>query len=149
MLSEELPNPPAPQGSYVPAVVHGALVMTAGMTPRVDGALRHRGQVGADVSVEEAQEAAAIAAGNALAAAVAALGPDREVERVLRLSVYVNAVAGFTEHSRVADGASGRLRALLGEAAGACRVAVGVASLPGGACVELELTCSWAPREGR
>lgn len=143
MLSEELPPPPRPQGSYVPAVVHGDLVMTAGMTPRVDGVLAHRGQVGTDVSMDDAKVAAAIAAGNALAAAVQALGPGRVLDRVLRMAVYVNAAAGFAEHSAVADGASERLRALLGDRAGACRVAVGVASLPGDACVELELTCTW------
>jgi enamine deaminase RidA (YjgF/YER057c/UK114 family) len=114
------------------------------MTPRVDGALRHAGQVGADVSIEEAQQAAAIAVANALAAALAALPDGGRLDRVLRLTVYVNAVTGFTQHSAVADGASTRLVELLGGAGGACRSAVGVASLPGGACVELELTCAWS-----
>jgi enamine deaminase RidA (YjgF/YER057c/UK114 family) len=116
------------------------------MTPRVDGALQHRGQVGADVSLEQARQAAAIAVGNALSAALAALPPDGRIDRVLRLTVYVNAGASFTEHSAVADGASARLVELLGDPGAACRSAVGVASLPGGACVELELTCAWSPR---
>ena len=148
-LRDLLPPAPTPQGGYLPAVVdaHTGLVVTAGMTPRVDGALQHRGQVGADVSLEDARQAAAIAVGNALSAALAALPPDGRLDRVLRLTVYVNAVAGFTEHSAVADGASARLVELLGEAGGACRSAVGVASLPGGACVELELTCAWSTRD--
>lgn len=149
LLSDELPRPPDPQGSYVPAVVHGELVMTAGMTPRIDGELQHRGQVGDAIAVDQAREAAAIAAANALSAAARALGPDRAIDRILRMAVYVNAVGGFSQHSAVADGASEKLRALLGDRAAACRVAVGVASLPGDACVELELTCSWKHRGSR
>jgi enamine deaminase RidA (YjgF/YER057c/UK114 family) len=127
----------------VPAVRHGALVVTAGMTPRVDGVLTHRGRVGADVTVEEAREAAAVAVANALSAAVAALDGDR-LARAVHLSVYVNAAPDFEQHTAVADGASARLRELLGEAGAASRAAVGVTSLPGGACVEVVLTCGIA-----
>jgi enamine deaminase RidA (YjgF/YER057c/UK114 family) len=143
-LLRQLPPPPRAQGGYVPAVAHGGLVVTAGMTPRVDGALHHRGQVGTDLSVEEAQEAAAVAAGNALSAALAALGHGQQLDRVLRMTVYVNAAPGFTQHTAVADGASARLTELLGERGAASRAAVGVTSLPGDACVELELTCAIA-----
>jgi len=66
------------------------------------------------------------------------------IGRALRLSVFVNATDGFTEHSRVADGASDRLVELLGERGVVVRTAVGVASLPGGACLEVELTCTRA-----
>lgn len=148
-LLAQLPTPPRPQGGYVPAVVHqvlgtfGGLVMTAGMTPRIDGTLRHRGQVGRDVDLATAQAAASIAVANALAAAVASLGPDRRFDRVLRLTVYVNAEPDFDQHTAVADGASSRLRELLGQDGDAARAAVGVTSLPGGACVEVELTCAW------
>ena len=147
-LLRRLPSPPAPQGGYQPAVAGAGLVVTAGMTPRVDGELRHRGQVGAEVPLEDAREAAAIAVGNALSAALAATPPGGRLDRVLRLTVYVNAVPGFTQHSAVADGASARLVELLGDAGAASRSAVGVASLPGGACVELELTCSWSATGG-
>jgi enamine deaminase RidA (YjgF/YER057c/UK114 family) len=128
----------------VPAIAHAGLVVTAGMTPRIDGTLRYRGRVGGDLTVEEAREAAAIAAGNALSAALAALAPGQRLDRVLRLTVYVNAAPGFTEHTAVADGASARLRELLGDRGAAARSAVGVSSLPGDACVELELTCAYA-----
>ena len=124
---------------------HGDVVVTAGMTPRVDGVLTHRGQVGSDVTVEQAKIAAATAAGNALSAAVAVLGPDERVERVVHLAVFVNAAAGFEQHTAVADGASARLRELLGDVGAASRAAVGVTSLPGGACVEVVLTCGVAP----
>jgi enamine deaminase RidA (YjgF/YER057c/UK114 family) len=118
------------------------------MTPRVDGVVQYAGQVGADVSVADARTAAAIAADNALAAAIAALAEGEHFDRVLKMTVYVNAASGFDQHTAVADGASARLRDLLGDQGSAARAAVGVTSLPGGACVELELTCAWSAREG-
>lgn len=139
--SQGLPDPPRAQGHYRPAVVADSLVLTAGMTPRVDGILQYVGRVGEDLSIEEAQEGAAIAAANAVAAAAEAAGSVDALRRVLRVTVYVNAAPGFTEHTRVADGASQRLEELLGERGAAVRSAVGVGSLPGGACVEVELTC--------
>lgn len=148
-LRRSLPAPPRPQGGYVPATVLprgpvGGLIMTAGMTARVDGVLQHRGRVGHDLDLATARAAAVIAVDNALAATLAALGPERRLDRVLRLVVYVNADPGFEDHPAVADGASARLRELLGEVGDAARSAVGVTSLPGGACVELELTCAWS-----
>jgi enamine deaminase RidA (YjgF/YER057c/UK114 family) len=119
------------------------------MTPRVDGVLRYRGRVGSDLTIAEARQAAAIAVGNALSAALAALAPGQRLERVLRLTVYVSAGPEFTEHSAVADGASERLLDLLGDSGAAARSAVGVASLPGGAPVELELTCAYATADRR
>lgn len=148
-LCAELPPPPRPQGGYVPAVADGAWVQTAGMTPRVDGVLRYVGQVGAELTVEEARAAAALAVENALSAALRAAesgsrseGSGWRFERIVHLRVYVNAVAGFAEHSAVADGASERLRSLLGDRGAAARTALGVSSLPQGAAVEVELTCS-------
>lgn len=140
--SSTLPSTPRPQGRYVPATATETLVLTAGMTPRVDGRLRHTGSVGDQVSVAQAREAAGLAVANALAAAVAVVGSVDGIARALRLTVFVNAVPGFTEHSSVADGASDRLVELLGERGVVVRSAVGVASLPGGACVEVELTCA-------
>ena len=128
----------------MPAVRHGTVLVTAGMTPRVDGALVHAGQVGTDVTTDDARSAAGIAVKNALSAAVAELGDDALLEQVLHLVVYVNAAAGFTQHTAVADGASEQLRELLGDRGAASRAAVGVTSLPGGACVEVVLTCGVA-----
>ncbi|WP_341228962.1 RidA family protein [Nocardioides salarius] len=137
-----LPPPPRPQGSYRPAMAAGGLLVTAGMTPRVDGALQYVGQVGAEIGLEEARAAAAIAAGNAVSALAEVVGSADGIGQVLRMTVYVNAATGFTQHSAVADGASARLVELLGERGSAVRSAVGVSSLPGGACVEIELTGS-------
>ena len=149
MLSErlagQLPLPPRPQGGYVPAARHGDLVVTAGMTPRVDGVLTSRGQVGSDLTVEEARAAAAIAVANALSAALSVVGEGQDLARVVHLAVFVNAAPGFEGHTAVADGASDRLGELLGEAGAASRAAVGVTSLPGGASVEVVLTCGLGP----
>jgi len=125
----------------VPATSTDHLVLTAGMTPRVDGVLRHVGRVGAEVSLADARTAAGIAAGNAVAAAAAEAGGIDAIARALRLTVFVRAVEDFTDHPKVADAASDRLVELLGDRGVVARSAVGVASLPGGACVEVELTC--------
>jgi enamine deaminase RidA (YjgF/YER057c/UK114 family) len=138
---EALPGAPIPQGSYVAATATDHLVLTAGMTPRVDGVLQHTGKVGREVTLHDARAAAAIAVSNAVAAACSHVGSLAGIGRALRLTVFVNAVEEFTQHSAVADGASERLVELLGERGVVVRTAVGVASLPGGACLEVELTC--------
>src|SRR5688572_12775223 len=125
-----LPTPPKPQGRYVPALRQGQLVMTAGMTPRVEGVLQFTGKVGRDVSLDDARRAAGIAASNAVAAAAEAAGSADLIQRALRLTVYVNAPEDFTAHPQVADGASDALAELLGERGAVVRSAVGVASLP-------------------
>lgn len=140
-LPSQLPSRPVPQGRYVPAVAAGGLVVTAGMTPRVEGVLQYVGRVGESITAADARAAAAIAAANAVAAVAAEVGSLDAVERAMRLTVFVNAVPDFTGHPAVADGASERLVELLGARGVVARSAVGVASLPGGACVEVELTC--------
>ncbi|MEP7368352.1 MAG: RidA family protein [Dermatophilaceae bacterium] len=135
-----LPTPPTPQGRYVPALEAGPLILTAGMTPRVEGVLQSVGKVGREVSTGDARAAARIAASNAIAAAAQVAGSLDVIRRAVRMTVYVNAVEDFAEHSAVADGASEVLAEVLGERGAVVRTAVGVASLPGGACVEIELT---------
>jgi enamine deaminase RidA (YjgF/YER057c/UK114 family) len=135
------PAPP-PQGRYVPAVVYGGVAYSAGMTPRIDGELMLRGTVGDEVTAEQARELAGRAASNALSAIAAAVGGSANIARCLRLTVYVAAAPGFTAHSAVADGASDALWEQLGERAAVVRSAVGVAGLPSGAPVEVELTAA-------
>ncbi|MGY1770931.1 RidA family protein [Blastococcus sp. SYSU D00813] len=134
-----------PQGAYVPAVVHGGMVWTAGMTPRRDGVLLVRGTVGREVDVATAREAAGTAAGNTLTAVEEALGSLDAVERAVKLTVFIAAVEGFTEHAAVADGASAVLRERLGDRGVVARAAIGVATLPGGAPVEVELLAAVRP----
>ena len=131
---------PRPQGDYTVAVVHGDVACSAGMTPRVDGQLVAQGVVGRDIGVEQARGLAEIAVVNALAAVAAAAGGVGRIVRCLQLTVYISAVAGFTEHTTVADGASAALLAALGDRGVVARAAVGVAGLPGGAPLEVVLT---------
>lgn len=140
--AERLPHPPKPQGRYVPAVVYGGVAYSAGMTPRIDGALPLRGIVGADVSAEQARVLAGRAAANALAAVADAAGGIDNVVRCLQMTVYIAATAGFTEHSAIADGASAVLRTQLQEHGEVARSAIGVSTLPSGAPVEVTLTAA-------
>jgi enamine deaminase RidA (YjgF/YER057c/UK114 family) len=140
-----LPSAPQPQGRYAAAVVHGGLAVSAGMTPREHGQLTVVGTVGDDVSVEVAFAAAGLAAANALRAIADAVGGVGNISRCLRMTVYIACRPGFTAHSAVADGASARLRDILGERGLAARSAIGVASLPSGAPIEVELMAAVDP----
>ncbi|TYQ09724.1 UNVERIFIED_ORG: enamine deaminase RidA (YjgF/YER057c/UK114 family) [Gordonia westfalica J30] len=133
---------PAAQGDYLTAVRHETVIFTAGMTPRLDGVLTTTGIFGRDLTVSAGREPAKQAASNALAAATSALAAGEEIDRCVRLTVYVAATRSFTEHSRIADFASQRIREELGEEAIGVRTTIGVASLPGGAPIEIELTAS-------
>jgi enamine deaminase RidA (YjgF/YER057c/UK114 family) len=133
-----------PQGAYLPAVVHGGFAWTAGMTPRRYGELLVQGVVGRDLDVADAREAAALAADNAVTALVEAVGLAG-IERAVKMTVFIAAVDGFTAHSTVADGASRVLRERLGERGAVARSAVGVATLPSGAPVEVELVAAVRP----
>lgn len=139
-----LPAVPAPVAAYVPAVHDGATIVTSGQLPFVDGELVAAGLVGAEVTPEEATDAARVACLNALAAAAAVAGGADAITRVLKVVVYVASAPGFTGQSGVANGASLLLGELLGEAGRHARSAVGVAALPLGSPVELELTLSTA-----
>lgn len=130
---------PRPQGRYVPAVLAGDTVRTAGMTPRRDGELILTGRVGAEVTVEQARAAAVVAVGNALAAIRATL-PEGTSFRPVEMVVYVASAPGFVDLSVVADGASDLIKRELGVDALPVRTAVGVHTLPGGAPLEIALT---------
>ena len=138
-LNLELPTVAAPVGSYVPALRSGRQVLTSGQLPLRDGKVVCTGKVPGDVSVEQAAEGAAIAVLNALAAIASIAGGLDAVFRVVRLCVYVNSSPGFTEQSKVANGASDLLGNIFGDAGRHVRSAVGVAELPLNAAVELEL----------
>ncbi|PPI20495.1 LysR family transcriptional regulator [Rathayibacter sp. AY1B1] len=138
-LGVELPAVAAPAGAYVPAVVHGGLVYTAGQIPFVDGALPLVGKVGAEVSPEQAKDLARTCALNALAAVADAIGSLDRVTRIVKLTGFVASAAGFTGQPGVINGASELLGDVFGEPGRHARSAVGVAELPLGAPVEVEL----------
>ena len=137
-LGLELPPVATPAGAYVPAVVDGGLVWTAGQLPLVDGTLPVTGLVGEDVSAESAAALARACALNALAA-VASVASLDDVERVVKVVGFVASVPSFTGQPAVVNGASELLGEVFGTAGKHARSAVGVASLPLGAPVEVEL----------
>ena len=138
-LGVELPAVAVPAGAYVPVVVHGGLVYTAGQIPFVDGALPLVGKVGAEVSPEQAKDLARTCALNALAAVADAIGSLDRVTRIVKLTGFVASASGFTGQPGVINGASELLGDVFGEPGRHARSAVGVAELPLGAPVEVEL----------
>ncbi|SDO87382.1 Enamine deaminase RidA, house cleaning of reactive enamine intermediates, YjgF/YER057c/UK114 family [Klenkia soli] len=138
-LGLRLPPVAAPVASYVPAVRTGNLVMTSGQLPFVDGGLRRTGKVGGSVEAEDAAHDAKVCALNALAAIDDLVGLD-SVARVVRVVGYVASAEGFTGQPRVINGASELIGKVFGKAGEHARSAVGVAELPLGAPVEVELT---------
>ena len=137
-LGITLPQVVPPLASYVPARRSGPFVFTAGQLPMVDGALPATGQVGGDVDPETAHDLAHIAALNGLAAIDALVGLDA-VAGVVKVVGYVASAPGFTGHPGVVNGASELLGKVFGDAGAHARSAVGVASLPLGSPVEVEL----------
>lgn len=141
-LGLELPAVAAPAGDYLPAVRSGQLVFTAGQLPFVDGALAATGVVGEApglVTPEAARDLAARSALNALAAAATVLGSLDEVVRVVKVTGFVASDPAFTGQPGVVNGASELLGRVFGEAGRHARSAVGVAALPLGSPVEVEL----------
>jgi enamine deaminase RidA (YjgF/YER057c/UK114 family) len=137
-LGMRLPSVAAPAGAYVPAVRTGSLVYTAGQVPFVDGKLAAVGKVGAEISAEDAKGHARTCALNALAAVHDLVGIDAVV-RVVKVVGFVASAEGFTGQPGVVNGASEVLGEIFGDAGKHARSAVGVAELPLGVPVEVEI----------
>ncbi len=138
-LGIELPPVAAPVADYVPAVRSGSLVYTSGQVPLIGGELAVAGKVGAEVSQDEAKRCARTCALNALAAAADLVGIDG-LARVVKVVGYVASAAGFAGQPAVVNGASELFGEVFGAAGAHARSAIGVAELPLGAPVEVELT---------
>jgi enamine deaminase RidA (YjgF/YER057c/UK114 family) len=138
-LGLTLPAAPVPVANYVPARQFGDLVFASGQTPTVDGRLTVRGKLGAEITVEQGQEAARLCALNCLAAVAGLLGDLDRVAAVLKLTGYVASAPGFVDQPAVVNGASVLLEQVLGDAGRHARAAIGLAELPGGAPVEVDL----------
>jgi enamine deaminase RidA (YjgF/YER057c/UK114 family) len=138
-LGIHLPDAPAPFGAYVPAVQTGNLLFLSGMLATSGHTARVVGVLGKNLDIKAGREAAYTAALNALALTKKQLGSLNRVSRVVRLGVYVVATQEFTEHPKVADAASELFRDIFGEEAVSTRLVFGVASLPVGSPVELEV----------
>jgi enamine deaminase RidA (YjgF/YER057c/UK114 family) len=143
-LGLKLPNLAKPVAAYVPAIVTGNLVYTAGQLPFVDGTLEATGKVGADVTAETAADLARTCALNALAAASSVIGSLDRVTRVVKVVGFVASAPDFTGQPAVMNGASELLGQVFGEAGQHARSAVGVAVLPLDAPVEVELVLEFA-----
>jgi enamine deaminase RidA (YjgF/YER057c/UK114 family) len=135
----ELPTPPEPFGIYTEAVQTGNLLFLAGMLPTVGREAKFIGRVGAELDVEAGRAAARLAALNALAVARQHLGSLDKVKRIVRLGVAVATSGDVRDQPKVADGASELLQDVFGKSKNPSRLVYGVASLPLGTAVELEI----------
>lgn len=134
-----LPAPGAPQANYIPTVTVGRLIFVSGQVSIAPDGTRFVGKVGRDFTVAQGREAARICAINTLANLNAALGDLDKIARLVKLTGFVNCPADFDEPHQVINGASDLLVEVLGERGRHTRSAIGVATLPLGAAVEIEL----------
>ncbi|MBV2144608.1 RidA family protein [Falsochrobactrum sp. TDYN1] len=137
-LGISLPEAAAPAANYVPFAQSGSLLLTSGQLPLEGGKLMHTGPIGDILTVAQGQAAARACAINVLAQAKAALGDLNRIKRVVKITVFVSSTVAFVEQHLVANGASDLLVDVLGDAGKHARSAVGVASLPLNAPVEVE-----------
>jgi enamine deaminase RidA (YjgF/YER057c/UK114 family) len=138
-LGIELPQPPIPLGAYVEAAQTGSLLFLSGTLPLEGGVPRFLGHVGDELSIEDGRRATQLATLNALAAARDHLGSLNRVIRVVRLAISLLTTPEFREHPKVADAASELLSTVFGADRTSTRMIYGVASLPVGVCVIVEL----------
>jgi enamine deaminase RidA (YjgF/YER057c/UK114 family) len=138
-LGLKLPAPPEPFGTYAEAVQTGNLLFLTGMLPTEGRVAKFIGRVGAELDVEAGRKAAYLAALNVLAVAREYLGSLDKVSRIVRLGVSVATSGDVRDQPKVADAASELLQSIFGEDKNPCRLVYGVASLPLGTPVELEV----------
>ena len=138
-LGIKLPTPPEPFGIYAEAVQTGNLLFLTGMLPTVGREAKFIGRIGVELDVQTGRQAAYLAALNALAVARQHLGSLDQVTRIVRLGVLVATSGDVREQPKIADGASELLQDVFGEDKNPGRLVYGVASLPLGVPVELEL----------
>jgi len=133
-----LPPVATPAAAYLPFVRTGNLVFLSGHIAKKDGKA-WAGQLGRNMSTEEGKAAARVVAIDLLGTLHAAVGDLNKVKRIVKLVSLVNSTGDFTEHHLVTNGASDLFGQVFGEAGGHARAAFGVAQIPMGACVEIEL----------
>ena len=138
-LGLELPEVAMPAGAYVPAVISGNFVFTAGQIPLVEGKVMAEGRLGAEIGAEEGKQIAQRCALNAIAAVKSVLGDLERVKKVVKVVGFVASTPDFTAQPGVVNGASELLQAAFGDRGIHARSAVGVAVLPLNSPVEVEL----------
>mgnify|MGYP003409437778 FL=1 len=139
-LNIVLPPPNQPAAMYKPGVLAGGFLFTAGQTPKVDGKLKYKGKLGKNLTVEEGYQAAKLCCLSALAIIKATVGSLDKVEKIVKVTGFVNSQPDFLLQSKVIDGTSELLCQVFGEDIGShARSAVGTSVLPGDAACEVEL----------
>lgn len=139
LLNISLPTPPKPAGSYIPVVRTGNLVFVSGQIPVKDGKVEFQGKVPTNVPIEVAQQAAKLCIINVLAQLKSELGTLDKISRIVRVSGFVNSAQDFVEQPKIINAASDLLFEIFGEKGKHSRIAVGVASLPLNATVEIDV----------
>ena len=134
-----LPIPPKPAGSYIPVVVIGNLVFVSGQIPMENGKLKYQGKVENDQSIENAQNAAKLCIVNGLSQIKTHFGTLDNIQKIVKISGFINSNENFTGHPKVINAASESLVDIFGERGNHSRIAVGVSSLPLNATVEIDM----------
>jgi len=134
-----LPAVPVPLAAYIPAVRTGNLIFTSGQLPMVGGVLKYKGKVGKDVTEVDAKFAAQAAVLNCLAVVKSIVGDLELVEKIVKMTAFINSDSAFVNQPEVANGASELLVKIFGEKGKHARAAVGVNILPRDASVEIEM----------
>lgn len=136
-----LPEVSLPAANYVPCNISGNTLYVSGQLPMLDGKPQFIGKVGREFTIEQGQECARLCTINILAHTAKILGGDlNRIAKLIRLGAFVNAPDDFTDHPKVANGASDMMVALFGDAGKHARFAVGVSGLPFGVAVEVDAT---------
>jgi enamine deaminase RidA (YjgF/YER057c/UK114 family) len=138
-LNIVLPTPPKPAGAYIPIVISDQTVYVSGQIPIENGKVAYKGKVPTEQSLEQAQAAAKVCTINALAQLKSELGNLDRISKFIRVSGFVNSSPEFTEQPKVINAASDLLYEIFGEKGQHSRIAVGVASLPLGSTVEIDM----------
>lgn len=135
----ELPECPKPVAAYVPAVKGGGFVFASGQTPIVDGKLIYKGKLGQDIDIAQGYDAARIAAIRVLSELKFILGDLDRIERIVRVTGYVNSAPDFGDQPKVINGASELFCQVFGEKGEHARVAFGAGALPDNSAVEVDV----------
>lgn len=144
-LGLTIPELLRPAFSYVPAVRTGNLIYSSGQTPSIAGKLTMQGKLGREISLEQGQEGARLCLLNSLAEVRSLTGSLDAIVRIVKVNGYVASAEGFNQQPLVINGASSLLEEIFGEAGKHARSAIGVAELPFGAPVEIEMIVEVRP----
>ena len=138
-LGIEVPSPAKPVAAYIPGLQSGQLVFTSGQLPMQDGQLKYKGLLGQDLGVEDGYKAAEICALNCLGVVKSIIGDLDRVKRIVKITGFVACTPEFVDHPKVINGSSELMQRIFGQKGQHARAAVGMASLPLGAAVEVEM----------